>query len=44
MDYPLVLALLLLMILLVAFSNLLADILYMVVDPRISYEARGKAG
>lgn len=44
MDYPIVLAILLLMLLLVAFSNLIADILYVVVDPRISREVKGKTG
>jgi peptide/nickel transport system permease protein len=44
LDYPLVLALLLLMVILVAISNLVADVIYLVVDPRISYEAMGKAG
>jgi peptide/nickel transport system permease protein len=38
-DYPLALVLLFLMIVVVAVSNILADIAYAVADPRISYEA-----
>ena len=34
MDYPLALALLLIIVALVALSNLMADILYTVVDPK----------
>jgi peptide/nickel transport system permease protein len=37
MDYPFALALLLISLVLVAVSNLIADILYTVVDPRISF-------
>lgn len=42
MDYPLALALLLIIVALVALSNLVADILYTVVDPRISFTSDNK--
>jgi peptide/nickel transport system permease protein len=41
-DYPLALVLLCLMILIVAASNISADMMYAVADPRISYESRNK--
>jgi peptide/nickel transport system permease protein len=37
-DYPLALVLTVILVILVAFSNLLADLMYTVVDPRISFE------
>ena len=37
-DYPLVMGILLLLASIILFSNLLADILYAVVDPRIRYD------
>jgi peptide/nickel transport system permease protein len=39
-DYPLALALTLILVVLVGFSNLLADFLYTVADPRISFADR----
>jgi peptide/nickel transport system permease protein len=40
MDYPMTLALTLLMVVAVAFSNMLADILYTYADPRINYSQK----
>ncbi|MFL5735361.1 MAG: ABC transporter permease [Chloroflexia bacterium] len=39
-DYPLALILTMILVILVAFSNFLADILYTAADPRISFENR----
>ena len=38
-DYPLIMGITLLIAVIVIICNLLADILYMIVDPRIRYEA-----
>jgi peptide/nickel transport system permease protein len=43
MDYPLALALLLIIVVLVALSNLVADVLYTVADSRISFASDKKA-
>ncbi len=40
LDYPTTLALTLLIIVVVAFSNMIADVLYTFADPRISYKSR----
>ena len=42
MDYPLALVLLLVMVIIVALANIVADILYAMADPRINYGATGK--
>ncbi len=42
MDYPLALVLLLIMVIIVALANIVADILYAKADPRINYVAKGK--
>jgi peptide/nickel transport system permease protein len=42
MDYPLALVLLLIMVFIVVLSNIVADILYAMADPRINYAADGK--
>jgi peptide/nickel transport system permease protein len=39
-DYPLALVLLLFMVLIVAASSLIADVLYAIADPRINYQGR----
>jgi peptide/nickel transport system permease protein len=41
-DYPLALTLLLIMLVIVAVANVVADMLYSVVDPRINYESKGR--
>lgn len=43
-DTTIILPILLIMVALITVSTLIADILYLVVDPRISYAARGKSG
>src|SRR5687768_12688102 len=42
MDYPLALVLLVVMVIIVAFANIVADILYAMADPRINYGTAGK--
>lgn len=37
-DYPLIMALLLMTTVIILLSNLIADLLYAVIDPRIRYE------
>jgi peptide/nickel transport system permease protein len=39
-DYPLALVLLLIMVVVVALSNVIADVLYAIADPRINYDDR----
>jgi peptide/nickel transport system permease protein len=41
-DYPLALTLLLIMLIIVAVANIVADALYAIVDPRINYESKGR--
>jgi peptide/nickel transport system permease protein len=41
-DYPLALTLLLIMVLVVAVTNIIADVLYAVADPRINYGKEGE--
>jgi peptide/nickel transport system permease protein len=41
---PMVLPLLLIMVVLIALSTLVADILYLIVDPKVSFAAKGKMG
>jgi len=41
-DYPVLMGILVITALIVVMSNLLADVLYAIVDPRISYDDRGE--
>ena len=40
LDYPTTLALTLLIIVVVAFANMLADVLYTFADPRVDYKSK----
>jgi peptide/nickel transport system permease protein len=42
LDYPMTLALTLVIIVVVAFANMFADVLYAVADPRINYHSKSK--
>jgi len=43
-DYPLAMVLLMIMVIIVALANIVADILYAMADPRINYASANKKG